>query len=222
MERINTIALNGVLPRAFSGGEERARFSGSDVFLSNFKFERGTNYCLNATSGMGKTSLCSFIFGARTDYEGRILFNDTDVSSYDILQWCEVRRGHLAYLPQELDIFDELTALDNVLLKNRLTDYRTEAEIRQMFHRLEIENRLDFPAGRMSVGQRQRVAVIRAICQPFDFIMLDEPVSHLDEANNRICSEMIVEAAQANEAGVIFTSVGNPLLLPAEVVQLTL
>ncbi len=43
----------------------------------------------------------------------------------------------------------------------------------------------------MPIGQQQRVAIIRSICQPFDFIVLDEPVSHLDEENNRIAARMV-------------------------------
>ena len=104
----------------------------------------------------------------------RISFDTTDIATLGINDWCELRRTSLAYLPQELDIFDELTALDNVLLKNRLTDFHTEGEIRSMFEALEIDNRISRPAGKLSVGQKQRVALIRALCQPFSFILLDE------------------------------------------------
>ena len=65
----------------------------------------------------------------------------------------------------------------------------------------------------MSIGQQQRVGIIRALCQPFDFILLDEPVSHLDEENNRRAARMIAGEALRQGAGIITTSVGNPLLL---------
>ncbi|MDE5869876.1 MAG: ATP-binding cassette domain-containing protein, partial [Muribaculaceae bacterium] len=76
-----------------------------------------------------------------------------------------------------------------------------------------IASRRDYPCGRMSIGQQQRVAIIRSICQPFDFILLDEPVSHLDEENNRIAAKMIAEEAERQGGAVISTSVGNRLLL---------
>ena len=192
------------------------------MWRRKLSLERGKLYCMNAASGTGKTSLCSFITGVRTDYVGRILFNDNDISHYTIDRWCELRRSHLAYLPQELDVFDELSAIDNVMLKNRLTDYRSEAEIRQMFERLEIDNRIDTPAGRMSVGQKQRMALIRALCQPFDFILLDEPVSHLDHYNNERCGEMVAEEAARLDAGVIFTSVGAQLIINRPFIPLNL
>ena len=99
------------------------------------------------------------------------------------------------------------------MIKNRLTDFRSEAEIRSMLQQLEIDNRADYPAGRMSVGQCQRVAIIRALCQPFDFLLLDEPVSHLDERNNRLVASMVTEAADKLGAAIVTTSVGNHLLL---------
>ena len=86
----------------------------------------------------------------------------------------------------------------------------------------EIDNRISRPAGKLSVGQKQRVALIRALCQPFSFILLDEPVSHLDARNNELCANMVTDAAAAQQAGVIFTSVGNPLTVNVPFISLAL
>lgn len=219
---IKSISLANVLPKVFLEDGERTSGTASDIWNKSMRFEAGKCYCINAASGTGKTSLCSFIMGVRTDYTGRISFDTTDIATLGINDWCELRRTSLAYLPQELDIFDELTALDNVLLKNRLTDFHTEGEIRSMFEALEIDNRISRPAGKLSVGQKQRVALIRALCQPFSFILLDEPVSHLDASNNELCANMVTDAAAAQQAGVIFTSVGNPLTVNVPFISLAL
>lgn len=84
-----------------------------------------------------------------------------------------------------------------------------------MLARLGLADRTDTPARKLSIGQQQRVAIIRSICQPFDFIILDEPVSHLDDENNRLAAEMIEQAASGQGAGIITTSVGNPLAIDA-------
>ncbi len=220
--RIERIALGGVLPQVFEAERDEPRFASSQVMLADLVFERGRTYSINAVSGAGKTSLCSFLYGVRTDYIGSITFDGRDIRSFGIPQWCALRCRNLAYLPQELVLFPTLTAMENVLLKNRLTDFHTEAEIRDMFARLEIDNRADVPAGRLSAGQRQRVAIIRALCQPFDFILLDEPVSHLDAVNNGLCAALVAETASALGAGVIFTSVGNPLHIDTPLIPLTL
>lgn len=83
---------------------------------------------------------------------------------------------------------------------------------------LGIDSRSDFPVGKMSVGQQQRVGIIRAVCQPFDFLMLDEPVSHLDEGNNRIAAELVMAEARRQGAGIIATSVGNHISIDAEAI----
>ena len=69
-------------------------------------------------------------------------------------------------------------------------------------------------AGKLSFGQQQRVAFIRALCQPFDFLFLDEPISHLDDDDSRIMGELIIAEAKAQGAGVIATSIGKHIELP--------
>ena len=63
--------------------------------------------------------------------------------------------------------------------------------------------------GRMSFGQQQRVALIRSLVQPFDFILADEPVSHLDERNSQVLGEILMEESVRQGAGVIVTSIGK-------------
>ena len=110
--------------------------------------------------------------------------------------------------------FPELTAMENIMIKNRLTGCKSRQWILEALERLEIAVKADTPASRLSVGQQQRVAIIRALCQPFDFILIDEPVSHLDSRNNAIVASLIDEEARANGAAVIATSVGNKITIP--------
>ncbi len=197
----------------FAGAENEAPVNRSQVWLRQLTFSRGELYMVEAESGTGKSSLCSFIYGNRSDYSGTIRFDSTDIRELSIARWCEVRRTALALLPQEMRLFPELTALENVEIKNRLTGYLPPERIAAMFERLEIGGKMHSPVGRLSIGQQQRVAIIRALAQPFSFILLDEPVSHLDRRNNGIVASMILEHAREQGAGVITTSVGNPLLL---------
>lgn len=210
MDRINEIRLAGMLPRVFVN----ENIPESNVWDEELTLYRGNNYLIEAASGGGKSSMCAYVYGARVDYEGELSFNGKDTRGFSIAEWQEIRRRHIAYLPQELDLFPELTAWENIQLKNTLTNHFGDKDIERMLDELGIASRRDYPAGRMSIGQQQRVAIIRSLCQPFDFILLDEPVSHLDEGNNRIVADMIAREAERQGAAVISTSVGNPLLLP--------
>lgn len=209
-ERIGEISLSSMLPNVFRNQENPP----SEVWRTELTFKRPGIYLINAGSGAGKSSLAAFIFGARTDFEGTLRFNGVDTAGFSIADWQEIRRRHIAYLPQELDLFPELTAIENVRLKNRLTEGVSEQKIESWFRRLGIADRKDYPAGRLSIGQMQRVAIIRSLCQPFDFLILDEPVSHLDPVNNRIAAEIILEETTEREAAILATSVGNPIELP--------
>lgn len=206
------IALNNTLPRVFAGHHGIH----SDVWLQDIGLERGKRYLISAESGTGKSSMCSYIYGYRQDYSGAITFDGQDIRSLTIDQWCEVRQRHIAYLPQDMRLFGELTAMENVELKNRLTQFKSASEIGHLFEALGIADKQNSLASKLSIGQQQRVAIIRTLCQPCDFILLDEPVSHLDEENNRTVAEIIVKEAERQGAGIIATSVGNHLRMEVD------
>jgi len=90
-----------------------------------------------------------------------------------------------------------------------LTKYKEEKDIKSYFEILGIEDKLEQKAGRLSFGQQQRVAFIRSLCQPFDFILLDEPISHLDDENGAIIGRLLIEEAEKQGAGIIVTSIGK-------------
>lgn len=193
----------------------------SQIWGGRVCLERGHTYIIEAASGTGKSSLCAYIYGARRDYEGSILFDGADTASFTIDRWQRLRREALAYVPQELDLFPELTAMQNIELKRRLTDFTPRRRAEEWLGALGLADRRDFPAGRMSIGQQQRLALVRALCQPFSFLLLDEPVSHLDAANNAIVSEIVAEEARRQGAAVIATSVGvKPMFHSPTLLQL--
>ncbi|MBQ9555657.1 MAG: ATP-binding cassette domain-containing protein [Muribaculaceae bacterium] len=201
------ISLHNTLPRVFAGHDGIH----SDVWQQEINLERGKRYLISAESGTGKSSMCSYIYGYRQDYSGTIAFDEKDIRSLSIGQWCDVRQRHIAYLPQDMRLFGELTAMENIELKNRLTGFKSREEIIKLFETLGIADKVDSLASKLSIGQQQRVAIIRTLCQPCDFILLDEPVSHLDVENNRIVANLITQEATRQGAGIIATSVGNHL-----------
>ena len=209
---METIQLNNTLPRVFAGHDGIH----SDVWLQDVTLERGKHYLVSAESGTGKSSMCSYIYGYRQDYSGVIAFDGQDIGSLSVAQWCEIRKSHIAYLPQDMRLFGELTAMENVELKNRLTGFKSEQEIKRMFELLGIPDKQDSLADKLSIGQQQRVAIIRTLCQPCDFILLDEPVSHLDDENNRTVAHLITDEAKRQGAGIIATSVGNHLKMDVD------
>ena len=66
---------------------------------------------------------------------------------------------------------------------------------------------------RLSFGQQQRVALLRALAQPFDFLLEDEPISHLDDENALTMASLVRQEVERQGAAVIVTSIGKRLPL---------
>ncbi|MDD6891984.1 MAG: ATP-binding cassette domain-containing protein [Bacteroidales bacterium] len=211
---MKTIEFQQVLPQVFA---DRNRMD-SEVWHRQIAFEKGKKYLVEAASGTGKSSMCSFIYGYRNDYEGIIAFDGRNIRSLGVPQWTALRRRSLSLLFQELRLFPELTAWENVQMKNSLSGgFQSKATLEEWFSRLGLDDRKKQKTGKMSYGQQQRVAFVRALCQPFDFIFLDEPVSHLDGGNAAVMAELLLAEAGRQQAGVVVTSIGNHLPLPYDV-----
>ena len=206
---MNKITLQNTLPEVFAGKDS----IDSDIWHKEVEFERGHFYQIEAASGTGKSSLCSYIYGYRNDYHCIIGFDGNNIRQLGVKEWVEIRKRSLSMLFQDLRLFPELTAMENVLLKNSLTGFKKKKEIKDLFFELGIGDKINVPIGKMSFGQQQRVALIRALCQPFDFLFMDEPISHLDEVNAKIIARILTEEAVKQGAGVIVTSIGKHLEL---------
>ena len=209
---MNKIQFSSVIPQVFS---QRADLQ-SEVWGQDISFEKGHLYLVEAESGKGKSTFCSYVMGFRHDYEGRVLFDDNNTLDLSVLQWVDIRRAHISHLFQELRLFPELTAWENVQIKNKLTGFKDDKQIKEWFERLGIGDKLDAKIGRMSFGQQQRVAMIRALVQPFDFLFADEPISHLDDHNSQTMGDIMMTEAKRQGAGVIVTSIGKHMNLNYE------
>lgn len=209
MEQIH---LDNVLPEVFA---QRDNLS-SEVWKQHVTFNKGHLYLVEADSGMGKSTFCSYVIGYRHDYTGRISFDNDDTHEFRMTDWIRIRRRHISHLFQELRLFPELTAYENVEIKNKLTNFKSKKEITDWFDALGIGDKLDAKIGHMSFGQQQRVAMIRALVQPFDFILTDEPISHLDDTNSSAMGDIMMSEAKRQGAGVIVTSIGKHIDLNYE------
>lgn len=206
MEKIEFL---NVLPQVFAQRDDIK----SGIWRQEKVFEKGKLYLIEAESGKGKSTFCSYVTGYRHDYSGKVMFDGNDTQSYKENTWTAIRQRHIALLFQELRLFPELTAYENVEIKNRLTQWKSRKQIETWFERLGIADKLSTKVGRMSFGQQQRVAMVRSLVQPFDFLLADEPISHLDDANAETMGEVMMEEARSQGAGVIVTSIGKRILL---------
>ncbi|MBL7818004.1 MAG: ATP-binding cassette domain-containing protein [Saprospiraceae bacterium] len=200
------IVLQKVIPQPLM---ETGLNAASQVFDTEGVFSFDKKYLVTAPSGKGKSTLIHLIYGLRQDYVGDIFIEQKDIKTFDVDTWANIRQKKLAIVFQDLRLFLNLTARENIELKKGLTTEGRQFDIETAAKRLCIFAFLDKKCETLSYGQRQRVAILRGIAQPFDMILLDEPFSHLDAENIKIASDLIQETCDRNKAGLIHVSLGD-------------
>jgi putative ABC transport system ATP-binding protein len=148
--------------------------------------------------------------GLRGDYSGQIHINNRNIQQFTTQDWANWRATGASFVFQDLRLFPNLTALQNIQLAQNISQpIATIHAIEQWADQLQIKHKLMQPCGELSFGQQQRIAILRALAKPFQWLMLDEPFSHLDPNNTQLAWQLILEIAQQRKAGVIITSL-NP------------
>ena len=181
----------------------------TSIWNSKQTIETNQHTLLNASSGKGKTTFTHLLCGLRRDYTGTILFDGNPIASFTQQDWTIIRKERMSFVFQDLQLFSDISVADNLRLKNTLTNTFTDQQLQDMLEQLGIGSKWNQPCGTLSMGQQQRVAIIRALCQPFEWILLDEPFSHLDRENTSLCLNLIHERCQELGAGSLITTLGD-------------
>lgn len=183
--------------------------SQSEIWGTVQTLSKGDIIRVQAPSGKGKSTFIQLLYGNRKDYSGSVFINNEQVSKFPKKKWAELRQQNLSMVFQDLRLFPEFTGWENIYLKSRLTEHYDRATIEGMAERLGVLGLFHKRAGLMSFGERQRIAIIRALVQPFDIILLDEPFSHLDDQNTAKASTLISEEVNKRGAGAVVASLNK-------------
>lgn len=159
-----------------------------------------------APSGTGKTTLMNMLYGIRSDYEGAIILDSKNIKNTSFDELASIRQSKMSVIFQDLRLFPHLTAYENIDLNRVLQNPYYEAiKINEMAEILGISNILLQKAGICSYGEQQRIVIIRAMMQPFKWLLMDEPFSHLDNNNKAIASKLIAQECKKRNAALIIT-----------------
>jgi putative ABC transport system ATP-binding protein len=182
----------------------------SDVWNRNFVCTKGEKIKIKAASGTGKTTLIHILYKLRTDFEGTVEYNEQNIAELTENELANTRQSHISIVFQDLRLFPNLTAKENIELKRVLQKPMYESiVIDEMATHLGIEKILHQPAALCSYGEQQRIAIIRALIQPFELLLMDEPFSHLDSGNTVKAVELIQQECAKRKAGFILTDLDN-------------
>jgi len=200
MAQTLSLSLQGLIPIPL---RERLQSRESEIWLQDIHWTAPAQIFLQAPSGTGKTTLVHILYGLRNDYEGQVHWGSGEIRKMDPEQLATFRQQELSVIFQDLRLFPSLTAWENLEIKRMLTNTISEEELRSWMDRLGIADRSEQAAATLSYGEQQRVAILRALLQPFSWLLMDEPFSHLDAHNTELAAQLILEVVTRNQAAFL-------------------
>jgi ABC-type lipoprotein export system ATPase subunit len=201
------LSLNKVIPTPL---KDKFENKSSDVWSIDNTFSDKDWIKINAPSGTGKTTLIHILYKLRSDFTGSVLWDDVCLSKISEDKLAEYRQQKLSIIFQDLRLFQNLTAKENIELKRVLQKpFYEEKRIYEMAEELGVVSVLNQRAELCSYGEQQRIAIIRALIQPFELLLMDEPFSHLDKDNTKKAATLIAEECSKRNAGFILTDLDD-------------
>lgn len=190
--------------KSFGAGETEVRA----VNGINLAIRPGEFVAVMGPSGCGKSTLLHLGGGLELPTAGQVLFEGHDLSSVGAVRLAEIRRRHLGYVFQSLNLVPALTALENVMLPLEL-DGIAGAEARrhavEALSRVGIDQQLDRYPDSFSGGQQQRIAIARAVVGERRVLFADEPTGALDTLTSDRVVEVMADLARSGVAVVMVT-----------------
>ncbi len=181
-------------------------------------FEEGEFSAIVGPSGSGKTTLLNMIGGLDTPTEGKILVNETDLSSLKSSALIDFRMRNIGFVFQSYNLIPVLTAKENVeFIMNLQKRSKKEREKRtmEMLKAVGLEDRANSRPSRLSGGQQQRIAVARALASKPKFILADEPTANLDSKSTETLLDIMEELNHEEKLTFIFSTHDNRVVKKA-------
>lgn len=198
------LSLQKVLPRTINEN----LIKDSNFWQKTIDFEPESINIIEATSGTGKSTFIKIITGLSTPKSGNVLYDDINIQMLNKNEICAFRKKHISTVFQDLQLIPNFSGRDNISI-NFPSPTFNENKFNELITRLNIRTVIDQPAHTLSLGEQQRVAIVRALAKNYNWLIMDEPFSHLDKENSEAALNIIVEDAKEKNAGVIITSLGN-------------
>ena len=212
---MKTLTLQSVEPLFFNVDANTSEIWGREI-----TFSKEDRFVI-AASGKGKSSLIHFLYGLNDEYRGDIKMDGKSLRTFNAREISHLRRHSLSIVFQNLRLFPNSTLLENIEIKRVLEPFCSRERIFEMAEDLGLEHKLHSVARECSYGEQQRAAIVRALMQPFDMLLLDEPFSHLDSVNRQAAWELIQAECRRRGAGMIFAALdAETFMQPARLIYL--
>ena len=172
----------------------------------NMKIEQNSFVTIMGKSGAGKTTLLQVVGTLLTPTCGQVIIDNTDVFKLKDKQLAAFRNRHIGFIFQFHQLLAEFTALENVMMPALIakTNYRqAQQRAKELLERMQLSERLEHKPSELSGGEKQRVAVCRALMMNPSVILADEPSGSLDSQNKKELHKLLLDVKQQFKQTII-------------------
>ena len=194
------LQLDNIVPEPLKA---RMGQQASDIWGGRQQINAGEKLFFQAPSGKGKSTFMHILYGLRNDYNGSASWDGKNAKDNSDEEWAQLRSHDISIVFQDLRLFADLTVAENLAIKQTLTNTVPTGQVKEWLAQLGLESKWQQKAETLSYGERQRVAIVRSLLQPFKWLLLDEPFSHLDNDNTRKAAALILSRVEALNAGML-------------------
>ena len=179
----------------------------------------GEFVAISGASGSGKSSLLAVAGALRTPEAGRVLIGDVELTTASASRRAEIRRRELGFVFQQSNLFEALTAIDQLLYQARLAGLPrapARADAHELLGAVGMSTKADRRPGQLSGGERQRVGIARALVNSPKLILADEPTSALDAARAREIVQLLRDQTHRHQTATIMVTHDLGILAEAD------
>lgn len=199
------IRIENIMPHPLASFQHDEK----SIWGKSFVIDLTTKTLLNASSGKGKTTFIALLFGLRKDYSGKAYIFDKNTRDFSVDDWTKLRKDVFSIVFQDLQLLPQLTLEENLKIKYALGSDLSFDEVLSWVKLLGLGDKLKQNSGTLSFGQQQRVAIIRSLIPKFQYVLMDEPFSHLDQENTELALQLILNRCDNLNAGCLVSTLGD-------------
>lgn len=167
--------------------------------------EDGEFVAIVGKSGSGKSTLLNLLGGLDSATNGRVLYNDVDITKLGESALADFRLRKIGFVFQFYDLLPELTAEENIMLPAQLAKNKS-ADISALVERLGLADRMKHYPSQLSGGQQQRAAIARALINNPDVLLCDEPTGNLDQKTGDDVMELLLKLNKTEKRTIVIVT----------------
>jgi putative ABC transport system ATP-binding protein len=196
----------------FSYGDDQFRIEIPQLTINN-----GEKIVIVGPSGTGKTTLLNLLSGILTPSSGQIRIDDLDLTTFSFEDRQDFRMVKMGLVFQEFELLDYLNVLDNILLPYRVTPIHElttsiRKRVEEIVSDVGLSDKLKRHPAKLSQGERQRVAVCRALLTEPAYLFGDEPTGNLDPKNRDHVMEILFDYSNNKKAPLLVVTHDSELI----------